>query len=171
MTGEVRGKYGYVDAEGNVKETVYGGSAERGFEPQAGERAAAAAPIFADRGVRPYEDNSGRARKVDAGTRSRFANFKARQTPRIGQVVDDEVKIVNGRRAVLKKRLKVTTSGPVNLDTRRRQQLAARRGEEQVASSPSYLTEQQPAPNNNPHLNNYNPQTGAYTLRLNIGQQ
>ena len=168
MTGEVRGKYGYVDAEGNVKETVYGGSAERGFEPQAGERAAAApapVPIFADRGVRPYEDNSGRARKVDGGTRSRFANFRARQTPtRIGQVVDDEVKIVNGRRAVLKKRLKVASSGPVNLDKRRRQELAARRGEVRVR-------DQQPAPNNNPHLNNYNPLTGAYSLLLNLGQQ
>lgn len=32
-TGEVQGKYGYVDDTGKLREIEYGASAKRGFEP------------------------------------------------------------------------------------------------------------------------------------------
>merc|ERR1719391_672266 len=32
-TGEVKGKYGYIDANGNLKETTYGAMADLGFQP------------------------------------------------------------------------------------------------------------------------------------------
>lgn len=32
--GDVAGKYGYVDADGKVREVSYGASSKRGFEPQ-----------------------------------------------------------------------------------------------------------------------------------------
>merc|ERR1712198_114547 len=33
VTGEVKGKYGYIDAAGNLKETTYGADTGRGFVP------------------------------------------------------------------------------------------------------------------------------------------
>merc|ERR1711962_413035 len=33
VTGEVKGKYGYIDANGNLKETSYGAMADLGFQP------------------------------------------------------------------------------------------------------------------------------------------
>jgi hypothetical protein len=33
VSGDVKGKYGYIDSNGNIKETQYGSTSERGFEP------------------------------------------------------------------------------------------------------------------------------------------
>ena len=46
-TGEVKGKYGYVDPTGALREVEYGASPERGFEPRA-EGLVVAPPTLAD---------------------------------------------------------------------------------------------------------------------------
>merc|ERR1740128_536366 len=90
VTGEVRGKYGYIDSEGNLKETSYGGSSEQGFVPVVDGKVysppSATVPV--------------RQQPAEAVTREdparKFLNF-----PR-----NPETKVVNGRRAVLRKRLR-----------------------------------------------------------------
>merc|ERR1712241_1349846 len=34
--GQIKGKYGYIDANGDLQETIYDGTAEHGFAPQIG---------------------------------------------------------------------------------------------------------------------------------------
>ena len=48
-TGEVKGKYGYIDPTGALREVEYGASPERGFEPRA-EGLVVAPPTLADEG-------------------------------------------------------------------------------------------------------------------------
>merc|ERR1711976_298737 len=80
VDGRVKGKYGYIDPEGNLREAVYGAEANRGFEPQI-------------EGVELPPPTLVQERKNE----------------------ENVVKIVNGRRAVLKKRLRVkATPAPAN---------------------------------------------------------
>ena len=46
-TGEVKGKYGYIDPTGQLREVEYGATPERGFEPRA-EGLVVAPPTLAD---------------------------------------------------------------------------------------------------------------------------
>merc|ERR1711971_350387 len=92
-TGEVKGKYGYVDANGNLKETSYGAMAELGFQP------------IVD-GIEysvqvPEPQNDIATNTIDFSTNNN--NF-VQKTPVIN---NNNAKIVNGRRAVLRKRLRV----------------------------------------------------------------
>merc|ERR1712083_623740 len=80
--GRVKGKYGYIDPEGNLREASYGAEAGRGFEPQiAGLELPP--PVVAE---------------VEAVN-------EIRQQPQVG-----EVRIINGRKALVKKvrKLKAT---------------------------------------------------------------
>merc|ERR1712045_1001553 len=80
--GRVKGKYGYIDPEGNLREASYGAEAGRGFEPQiAGLELPP--PVVAE---------------VEAVN-------EIRQKPQVG-----EVRIINGRKALVKKvrKLKAT---------------------------------------------------------------
>merc|ERR1711936_209429 len=109
--GQVKGKYGYIDSNGIVRETVYGGSAQRGFEPEI-------EGVVVARPAPEYEDDYDQVENVvsvpleerPSRPGSRFSHFKARNSPpssdtvKTGKVVDDDIKIVNGRRAILKKR-------------------------------------------------------------------
>merc|ERR1740128_424012 len=110
VTGEVRGKYGYIDSEGNLKETSYGGSSEQGFVPVVDGK------VYSPPSVSEPEINNFieqipapaptpatvpvRQQPAEAVTREdparKFLNF-----PR-----NPETKVVNGRRAVLRKRLR-----------------------------------------------------------------
>merc|ERR1711884_453737 len=82
VDGRVKGKYGYIDPEGNLREASYGAEAGRGFEPQiAGLELPP--PVVAE---------------VEAVN-------EIRQKPQVG-----EVRIINGRKALVKKvrKLKAT---------------------------------------------------------------
>ena len=48
-TGEVKGKYGYIDPTGALREVEYGATPGRGFEPRA-EGLVVAPPTLADEG-------------------------------------------------------------------------------------------------------------------------
>jgi len=126
VTGEVRGKYGYVDSNGELKETTYGATVD-GFKPivdglDYSKATANTVPALQSNLVEspvvpqalPALPQAPRRvpvapRQQDARTqlpRSRFQNFKARNfqpEPEV-QEVEPEIKIVNGRRAVLKRR-------------------------------------------------------------------
>jgi len=116
--GRVKGKYGYYDPEGVLREATYGAEAGRGFEPEIQSLELPPPTIEEDiqneipQSVEPKIQNA-----------QRFKNFKAQSlTPKIltPQSVtpirltttqdQSRVKIVNGRRAVLKKRLRVKAS-------------------------------------------------------------
>merc|ERR1712156_47752 len=72
-TGEVKGKYGYIDADGNLKETVYGGSSERGFEPRI-DGVVVAPPTLVDE-TEPEVVNTVALSERPATPGSRFAHF------------------------------------------------------------------------------------------------
>merc|ERR1712095_205379 len=94
--GRVKGKYGYIDPEGNLREASYGAEAGRGFEPQI-EGVELPAPV-----VEPQEAfNEIPQPAAPAAPAKQFQNF---------QPNNDNVKIVSGRRALLKKvrRVKAT---------------------------------------------------------------
>jgi hypothetical protein len=133
--GQVKGKYGYIDTNGVLRETVYGGSSERGFEPEI-DGVVVAPPTVSD-----YDndyDNDVTLEERPARTGSRFSHFKARNSPtsqsvdnvKTGQVVDDNIKIVNGRRAILKKR-PIVRPAPTTIrpEVLRQQQLRDRQQE------------------------------------------
>merc|ERR1712039_62536 len=86
--GRVKGKYGYIDPDGNLREASYGAEAGRGFEPQiAGLELPP--PVVAE---------------VEA------VNEIVQQPQRPKTAREGEIKVINGRRAVVKKvrRVKAT---------------------------------------------------------------
>jgi len=96
--GTVKGKYAYIDTNGVLRETSYGSSSERGFEPII-DGVAAPSPLDNNNIQNNYVEE---ARPVQRPVQAqRFSNFRA------NQVAESDVRIVNGRRAVLKKRLRV----------------------------------------------------------------
>merc|ERR1711910_131614 len=86
--GRVKGKYGYIDPDGNLREASYGAEAGRGFEPQ-----------IAGLELPP---------PVEAEVEA--VNEIVQQPPRPKTAREGEIKVINGRRAVLKKvrRVKAT---------------------------------------------------------------
>merc|ERR1711962_548284 len=82
-TGEVKGKYGYIDANGNLKETSYGAMADLGFQPIVDG-------VEYNVQVPEPAQNDIATNTIDFSSNN---NYNA--------------KIVNGRRAVLRKRLRV----------------------------------------------------------------
>merc|ERR1712152_14042 len=81
VDGRVKGKYGYIDPEGNLREASYGAEAGRGFEPQiAGLELPP--PVVAE---------------VEA------VNEIVQQPQRSKTAREGEIKVINGRRAVVKK--------------------------------------------------------------------
>merc|ERR1712170_175605 len=94
VDGRVKGKYGYIDPEGNLREASYGAEAGRGFEPQI-EGVELPAPVVA-----PAEAFNEIPQQVP---QKQFQNF----APATG---GNRVTTKNGRRALLKKvrRVKAT---------------------------------------------------------------
>merc|ERR1712218_547945 len=91
--GRVKGKYGYVDPDGNLREASYGAEAGRGFEPQI-EGLELPPPVVAE--VEVEAEN-------EIAQRPQFQNFRPQKVnSRAGQI-----KTINGRRALVRK-LKAT---------------------------------------------------------------
>merc|ERR1712088_29536 len=94
--GRVKGKYGYVDPDGNLREASYGAEAGRGFEPQI-EGLELPPPVIAE------------AQQVEAVNeitqRPQFQNFRPQKLN--SRVRGGQIKMINGRRALVKKVRKV----------------------------------------------------------------
>merc|ERR1712141_587030 len=94
--GRVKGKYGYVDPDGNLREASYGAEAGRGFEPQI-EGLELPPPVIAEAEAEAVNE---------VAQRPQFQNFRPQTVnSRAGQI-----KVINGRRALVKKvrKLKAT---------------------------------------------------------------
>merc|ERR1712018_1064839 len=82
--GRVKGKYGYVDPDGNLREASYGAEAGRGFEPQI-EGLELPPPVVAEAEVEAVNE-------IAQQPRSQFQNFRPQKVnSRAGQI-----KIING---------------------------------------------------------------------------
>merc|ERR1711950_128740 len=92
--GRVKGKYGYVDPDGNLREASYGAEAGRGFEPQI-EGLELPPPVIAEAEAEAVNEIAQQPRQ--------FQNFRPQKiNSRAGQI-----KMINGRRALVKKVRKV----------------------------------------------------------------
>jgi len=104
--GRVKGKYGYFDPEGVFREATYGAEAGRGFEPKIDGLELPPPTI-----VQKIENEIPQTLEPVPVVPQKFENFSPKDSlPKESAevIVDDrKIKIVNGRRAVLKKRLKV----------------------------------------------------------------
>merc|ERR1712123_13915 len=133
--GRVKGKYGYYDPEGVLREATYGAEAGRGFEPQI-EGVELPPPTI----VEEIQNEIPQRIEPKITKPQMFKNFKAQnivqkkmptpQPERAPAQEPSKVKIVNGRRAVLKKRLRAkATPAPaqfVDPQVRRDNNLRAR---------------------------------------------
>merc|ERR1711936_593460 len=103
--GRVKGKYGYYDPEGVFREASYGAEAGRGFEPQI-EGIELPPPTIVEEIQNEIIQNF---QPQNTNLQS-FQNFKAitssEENKSTSSPVKSKIKIVNGRRAVLKKRLR-----------------------------------------------------------------
>merc|ERR1739844_793627 len=94
--GRVKGKHGYVDPDGNLREASYGAEAGRGFEPQI-EGLELPPPVITE------------AQQVEAVNeitqRPQFQNFRPQKLN--SRVRGGQIKMINGRRALVKKVRKV----------------------------------------------------------------
>merc|ERR1712152_122845 len=122
VDGRVKGKYGYIDPEGNLREASYGAEAGIGFEPQI-EGVELPAPV-----VEPQEAfNEIPQPAAPAAPAKQFQNF---------QPNNNNVKIVNGRRALLKKvrRVKATPAPKQFIDEQATKQANLKARQEQLRS-------------------------------------
>merc|ERR1719499_2093340 len=99
--GRVKGKYGYIDPEGVLREASYGAEAGRGFEPEI-QGVELPPPTI----VQEIQNEIPQTLQPTIQNSQRFKNFRAQDAPSSIRETG-KVKIVNGRRAVLKKRLRV----------------------------------------------------------------
>merc|ERR1711962_91313 len=117
-TGEVQGKYGYIDSNGVLRETVYGADIERGFVPVL-DGVEIPAPSVEQKFVQKNKFvptsppapsvnpnfnqifNFGEVSRSSRPANQLSINQQANRQPFKGQ---NTVKIINGRRAVLRKR-------------------------------------------------------------------
>eukprot|EP00090_Calanus_glacialis_P022835 TRINITY_DN3516_c0_g1_i1.p1 TRINITY_DN3516_c0_g1~~TRINITY_DN3516_c0_g1_i1.p1 ORF type:complete len:266 (-),score=73.90 TRINITY_DN3516_c0_g1_i1:71-868(-) len=132
--GRVKGKYGYYDPEGVLREATYGAEAGRGFEPEI-QGVDLPPPTIVEEIQNEIPDSF----QPEIQNQQRFKNFKAQSVkPKKSSSTHEKsaVKIVNGRRAVLKKRLRAkATPAPtqfVDPQVQRENNLRAR--EEQLKS-------------------------------------
>merc|ERR1712210_226805 len=106
--GQVRGKYGYYDPEGVLREATYGATKEGGFEPQID------GVILPPKQPAPLDPRRNEVEPVaqqQPTAPRRFSNFSPRKAAGEARKIvsrerqGQDIKIVNGRRAVLKRRL------------------------------------------------------------------
>merc|ERR1712110_856422 len=97
VDGRVKGKYGYIDPEGVLREASYGAEAGRGFEPEI-SGLELPPPVTSD----TQEPAFNEIPDVAPVQQKQFSNFQPNNNGR--------VKVVNGRRALVKKvrRVKAT---------------------------------------------------------------
>merc|ERR1712012_21780 len=118
VDGRVKGKYGYIDPEGNLREASYGAEAGRGFEPK-----------IAGVELPPPVTASVENIIQDSAPVKSFKNFKASDEVR-------KVKVVNGRRAQLIKvrRVKATPAPDRFIDEEAAKKANLKAGQEQLRS-------------------------------------
>merc|ERR1711973_1029889 len=115
-TGEVKGKYGYIDANGNLKETTYGADTGKGFVPVI-DGVEVSPPSVSSVETNEVINNLvdlprptiKETQEVVVDSASRFSNFRPSNA-------ETDVKVVNGRRAVLKKRLRSKADRPAGVE-------------------------------------------------------
>merc|ERR1712226_537456 len=100
--GRVKGKYGYIDPEGVLREASYGAEAGRGFEPEI-QGVELPPPTI----VQEIQNEIPQTLQPAVQSPQRFKNFRAQTVTTNNNQETGKVRIVNGRRAVLKKRLRV----------------------------------------------------------------
>merc|ERR1719491_74644 len=149
--GSVRGKYGYYDPEGRLREPTYGSTKEFGFEPKVAGFQQPRAPVI---DTRLNEVEEPVAVSQQAAPRS-FANFSPRKAAGEARkslgARNQGVKIVNGRRAVLKRRLvkRPPTARPeevANRDNLRARQQQLNQLRQQRRQLEQLQQQQQPSP-------------------------
>merc|ERR1712223_1014089 len=109
-TGEVKGKYGYIDANGNLKETSYGAMADLGFQPIVDGveyNVQVPEPAQNDIATNTIDFSSSNTNFVQKAAVVNNNNNNAGQFANFRPNNNNNAKIVNGRRAVLRKRLRV----------------------------------------------------------------
>merc|ERR1712012_1452672 len=128
-TGEVKGKYGYIDVNGNLKETTYGADTGKGFVPVVDGvefNPAAMPPVVSNEVSNKVPALVEVPREPTPAPRPesrRFSNFRPTEE-------QSNIKVVNGRRAVLKKRLrsKSEQSAPAAVEQTTEKQLSREEG-------------------------------------------
>merc|ERR1712150_391982 len=98
VDGRVKGKYGYIDPEGVLREASYGAETGRGFEPEI-SGLELPPPVTSDTQEPAYNEIP----DVAPVQQKKFSNFQPNNN-------NGRVKVVNGRRALVKKvrRVKAT---------------------------------------------------------------
>jgi len=98
VDGRVKGKYGYIDPEGVLREASYGAEAGRGFEPEI-SGLELPPPVTSD----TQEPAFNEIPDVAPVQQKKFSNFQPNNN-------NGRIKVVNGRRALVKKvrRVKAT---------------------------------------------------------------
>merc|ERR1712038_1760033 len=81
--GQIKGKYGYIDANGDLQETIYDGTAEHGFAPQIG-----GVVVGRHQEVQGPRHNKIPVKDREARPGSRFALYKARKAAKEGNLVE-----------------------------------------------------------------------------------
>merc|ERR1712203_5589 len=125
VDGRVKGKYGYIDPDGVLREASYGAEAGRGFEPEI-QGVELPPPTI----VQEIQNEIPQTLQPAVQSPQRFKNFRAQTVTANNNQETGKVRIVNGRRAVLKKRLRVkATPAPqrfVDPDVQKENNLRAR---------------------------------------------
>merc|ERR1712038_836211 len=81
--GQIKGKYGYIDANGDLQETIYDGTAEHGFAPQIG-----GVVVGRHQEVQGPRHNKIPVKDREARPGSRFALYKSRKAAKEGDLVE-----------------------------------------------------------------------------------
>merc|ERR1712223_1651786 len=81
--GQIKGKYGYIDANGDLQETIYDGTAEHGFAPEIG-----GVVVGRHQEVQGPRHNKIPVKDREARPGSRFALYKARKAAKEGNLVE-----------------------------------------------------------------------------------
>merc|ERR1712227_27913 len=121
--GRVKGKYGYIDPDGNLREASYGAEAGRGFEPQI-EGLELPPPVTAS------EETFNEI--PEQVPQKQFQNFQPTENTNNA----NKFKIVNGRRALVKKvrRVKATPAPKQFIDEAAAKRASLKARQEQLRS-------------------------------------
>merc|ERR1712045_247919 len=145
VDGRVKGKYGYIDPDGVLREASYGAEAGRGFEPEISglELPPPVTPDIQETAFNEIPDT-----RPATSQQKQFANFQPANN-------NGRVKVVNGRRALVKKvrRVKATPAPKqfideqavkqANLKARQQQQQQSGGRQQQARAFSSFPSRQQ----------------------------
>merc|ERR1711868_44126 len=124
VDGRVKGKYGYYDPEGVLREASYGAEAGRGFEPEI-SGLELPPPVTSD----SQEPAFNEIPDVAPMQQKKFSNFQPNNN-------NGRIKVVNGRRALVKKvrRVKATPAPKQFIDEAAAKRASLKARQEQLRS-------------------------------------